>query len=94
MTFEQALINQLTHIRKQFADRDFNHMDITIEASGPVHGDLKISFKVDSDYTTHSVRGNSLEAALEEFFRQRKWYARHEPLALPYTTQVALANTD
>jgi hypothetical protein len=92
--FEQALLEELIRIRAEFASHDLNHMDFNVSCYGPVHGDLKIEFRIESDYTGGAIRGNTVDATMQEFFRQREWRKRHAALALPYTTQSALANLD
>jgi len=87
-----ALMNEVDRIRKEFADRDYHKMELEIKVSGPVHGELLVEFRVDSNYETNSVIGNSIDVAMTEFFRRHAWQRRHNALALPYTTQSAFAN--
>jgi len=90
--FMAALMNEVDRIRGEFKNRDYHQMEFEISVRGPVHGELLLEFKVDSNYETNSVHGNSIETTLEEFFRRHAWQRRHNALALPYTTQSAFAN--
>ena len=72
-------------IRKRFVDNDEGEMRFELVASGTVHGDLIIKYKIsDSRYGGDLVKGYSLRPTLDEFFRRKTWKGRNEPLALSY----------
>jgi hypothetical protein len=71
-----------------FAEHNVPMIAVTIRADGPVDRDeLKITFEVDSDYHYRAVAGNSLDAAIEEFFRRHSWTKAHDYLALPNVSE-------
>jgi hypothetical protein len=82
--FELALITELSRLRRIFAERNMPRLSFVIECVGRVDSDeLKITFDLDSDYNTSSVKGDSVAACVEEFFRRNTWQKAHDYLALP-----------
>ena len=78
----QVLVEE---IRKRFVDHDESEMRFEVTASGTVHGDLIIKYKIsDSRYGGDPVKGYSLRPTLDEFFRRKTWKGRNEPIALSY----------
>ena len=89
--FEALLLNELARIRKEFADRNIPHMEVTISAGGPTMRDeIKVTFSVDGDYNYRSVEGDTINAVMEEFFRRNTWKKAHDYLALPNIQAVGL----
>ena len=70
--------------RKLSALENTTSMRLDIEISGRTHsGDLDIEYKLGEFYSGDKmVRGNSIDAVVEEFMRRRGWDAAHAPLQL------------
>ena len=82
---ETYIIGLVVDIRKRFVDNDESEMRFEVTASGTVHGDLIIKYKIsDSRDGGDPVKGYSLRPTLDEFFRRKTWRSRNEPLALSY----------
>jgi hypothetical protein len=88
-SFELSLMRELTRIRNEYSKHNMHHMDLTISASGRVDADeLRITFRVDSNYSSNSVEGSNIGACLEEFFRRNNWKKAHDYLALPNVPEI------
>lgn len=82
--FEKALLKEVSRVRKIFADRDVSECIIRIEATGPsMRNEMKITFAIDGTWEDKEVKGATLDACLDEFFRRRGWQKANEYLALP-----------
>ena len=85
VSFEGALKREVKRIRKELQKVDsLSSMRIDIEVSGPVHsGDIRIQFCVGSGYG-NNVKGDSLNACVDEFLRRNGWEAIHKAKLLTY----------
>jgi hypothetical protein len=83
-SFEIELIKEVKRLRQHFAKLDMPEIRFTIECEGPTMRDeIRIKFRVDGDYHTQSVEGNTVDEVVDEFFRRNKWKKAHDYLALP-----------
>lgn len=81
----EAIISAANDVKSVFDTYDIGHMELKIEVSGRVHGELKLSYKVCENYD-EGVKGSDLMAVLDEYIRRRGWKERNAPLALPAPT--------
>jgi len=86
--FEAALLNEMTRLRKIFADRDAGRMSVWIRVDGPTMTDeLRIVFHVQEEgWQPNDVNGSNLDACVEEYFRRKGWTKHNNYLALPNVT--------
>jgi len=83
MAFEKDVMVEATRLRKLFADRDQSYLEFSVQINGPIdHDSLRIDFTVGS--YGESVTADSVDAALDEYFRRKGWKARHEALRLTH----------
>ncbi len=89
--FEQAVLDEVTRLRYQFASIDLSNLHFGVRADGRVDGDnIKIKFTVgDNSYGSDTVSGNSVDEVVREFLRRRGWTERNDGLALLYVTPAS-----
>lgn len=83
---EGALKREIKRVREALQrDETLHSFSIQIKASGRVHeGQVKLEYGVgDSEYGV-DVKGDSLQAVVDELMRRRGWSAVHAPKALTY----------
>lgn len=85
VSFEGAVKREIKRIRKELSKCDsLSAMFMGITVEGPLHsGDLKLTYKVGSSEYTY-VKGDSLQACIDEFLRQHGWKEVHEAKAISY----------
>ncbi len=90
VSFEGAVKREIKRIREQLrADESLSTFAFRIQVSGRVHdGDLKLVYSIfDNEgglYSAPTVEGDTVNAVVEEFSRQRGWKQRHAPKLLGY----------
>jgi hypothetical protein len=88
-----AIVEAAAHLRTAFDDRNVGHMTMHIRVSGRVHGEMKIEYAVNEQYDSE-VKGASLEAVVEEYFRRKGWNMSNAPLALAAPTMEPVDPVD
>lgn len=82
--FEAAFIKEQYRVRKILADHDVNNFYFSISADGrTMTGDVKVEFKLGKQSYSEPVRGNSVDAVLDEFLRREGFEKKHDSLCLP-----------
>ena len=81
--FHHSIVELGLALRRYLQSFDETHrMDFTIEIEGRVHdGDLLLKYAI-GEYGS-DVKGDSIDAVLEEWLRRNNWNKRHTPLCLP-----------
>ena len=86
VSFEGAVKREVKRIREQLrADESLHEFEFDISIKGRVHdGDLKLTYELrDGPYDVRGVKGDSVNAVLDEFLRRRRgWTQRHAPKAI------------
>jgi len=80
-------MREVTRILKRLKrDETVSYFSFTIEASGSVNGDAKIEYKL---YTNDQefIKGNSVDALVDEMLRRRGWTSHNKPLMLTANEQ-------
>ena len=82
--FEITVEEKVSQIKRALgANENLSSFHFTIEASGRLDGDTEISFALRQTSYGSEVRGDSVEAVVDEFMRRHGWDRRHAPLCLP-----------
>ena len=87
-----SFVSCVSYIRSRLGEANVGGFTFTISASGRTMTDrseVKIEYNLsDNDWSSHnSVKGNSLEAVVDEMLRRHGWNSTHAPLALPGTDE-------
>ena len=73
-------------IQEELKEIDTIHrFSFTIEAEGRVDGDIKIGYRVGTDYESSVVAG-TVSAALVEAMRRKGWTDSHSPKMISHVT--------
>lgn len=85
VSFEGALKREIKRVRNELKKiEDLSQFEMIIKADGRVNdGDVKLQFEIDLDYD-QNVRGDSLQAVLDEAMRRRGWTKIHDAKLLSY----------
>lgn len=83
VSFEGMIKRKAIEIKRRLvALESESGMILTVKAEGPIHnGELKFSYKLEGSYDI-GVTGNSLDAVIDEWMRQRGWKKANKPLML------------
>jgi len=82
--FEAAFIKEQYRIRKTLADHNVSNFYFSASADGrTMTGDIKIEFKLGKQSYSEIVKGNSVDAVLDEFLRREGFEKKHDSLCLP-----------
>lgn len=83
--FEKKLAETMKDIRDRLGDADIPRLRLDIEVCGEtLHGDLKITFKLGTEYSSSShAEGGDLSEVVSEFIRRKSWARRNAPICLP-----------
>ena len=85
LSFIRALKAETLRIREIFADANAPSMSIHIRCGGQVdHGDIAITFDIGESQYGDSVKGNSIEQCIEEYFRRKGWKRDHDAILISY----------
>ena len=89
VSFEGALKREIKRVREQLRQCDaLSNFSLTIHAEGRLHeGEVKLTFGLGS--WNNEVKGDALNAVIEEFMRRNGWEALHAPKALAYNKIVS-----
>lgn len=84
--FVRALKNEVIRIRDQFAGMNAPSMSLQITCEGACdHGDIAITFSVgESQWGDQHVKGNNIDACLDEYFRRKGWKRDHDAILISY----------
>lgn len=93
-----AITEDANKVRNALGEMDVSSFEVRVVVSGRCLSDAdecKITYTVEAGYS-NSVKGDSIEACLDELKRRLGWHKKHEPLALakPRTASKAKANSD
>jgi hypothetical protein len=81
--FDLRVIALAEAIRHKLSDFEaIHHVYLEISVEGRVDGDLKIQYRVATNYENHTKAGR-IEAALNEATRRFKWSEANAPVCLP-----------
>ena len=82
VSFEGAVQREMKRVRNRLAQANIGStFQFEIYCSGRVQdGDVDITFKI-GDYSDN-VKGNSVDATLEEYMRRHGWDAAHKPICI------------
>ena len=87
VSFEGAIKREVRRVREEMKKCErVSELYLEINASGRIEdGDVKIEYQVgQSSYDSSKVRGDSLQACLDEFLRRHGWQQVHNPKAIGY----------
>lgn len=84
VSFEGALKREIKRVRKEMQKVDsLSHFHISIEAEGRLHeGEVKLTYAI-GQYSG-LVKGDSIQACVDEYLRRNGWETIHDPKALTY----------
>jgi len=81
--YQQCTIELAKELREIFDSHDISTIDFSMQISGRVRGDLKITYDIGESYSG-SVKGSRIANALEEMLRRKGWQATNDPKELSY----------
>ena len=86
-SFESIVKAKVANIKAELAQvESIGHFEFSITAEGCVDGEVVVAFHL-GKYSSE-VRGDSVQAVLNEFLRRHGWNERHAPLCLPNVRQA------
>lgn len=88
VSFAGALKREIKRVRRKLQrDERMSEFSIEIDVKGRVHdGDVKLTYSVcpSSWQNSDAVKGDDLDACVEELMRRRGWQSVHAPVAIGY----------
>ena len=80
--FETTVKTKIAELKTELGKcESIQHFTFQITAEGRVDGEVVLTFALGR--YSEEVKGDSVNAVLEEYLRRNGWSARHAPLCLP-----------
>lgn len=95
VSFEGALKREIKRVREELKKAEsLSTFKVEITASGRINdGEVKLTFRVSDEYGSGSVKGDGMQACLDEYLRRNGWEKVHAAKALSYE-RIPSDNTD
>jgi hypothetical protein len=84
MSYEATIKELAAHVRDRMKSADQAYVDLRINITGRVHdGEILIQFIYDP-HGSDEVKGDSIDAVINEFLRRQGWNEKHKGLRIGY----------
>lgn len=86
MSFAGALKREVKRVRERLqACDEVSEFRLSIEASGRTRdGEVVLEYSLSKQYGGSTVKGNSIDAVVDEFVRRNSWNNNNAPLAISF----------